>query len=163
MRSINRKRYGFTLIEAVMVIALIGIISVGIGSFILTATQAWVLITGREAAINTSRTAMNRMTAEMRRIMRPSAIIVANPAECQFTDLDGQTIDYRQDGANLMRNADILAAGLETPSGLAFTYLDGSGEVTAVVTNVRSIRVRLSLVSGTQRAALESSARIRNL
>ncbi|MDD4178472.1 MAG: hypothetical protein PHH14_00260, partial [Candidatus Margulisbacteria bacterium] len=64
---------------------------------------------------------------------------------------------------NLFRNSDLLTTGLASPEGLRFTYLDTTGEATATKQNMRSIRVLLTLTSGTQRTTLESSARIRNL
>lgn len=153
---------GFTLIELVMVMSLAAILSFTFGGFIITSMQAWLLVTGRDAAVSSSRTALNRMTAEIRRIKKAENIIIFSTSECQFLDLDSQNIDFRQSGGDLLRNSDVLAAGLTLPLGLRFTYLDATGEVAAVKQNIRSIRVWLSLNAGGQGATLESAARIRN-
>jgi prepilin-type N-terminal cleavage/methylation domain-containing protein len=154
---------GFTLIETAIVISLLAVISFGIASFIMTSIQAWLLISQRDAVVGRSRTAMNRMVYELRRIKKPQNILTSEAAEVGFLDLDSQIVDFKQSGATLLRNADILATGLASPEGLRFTYLDATGEVTAVKQDMRSIRILLVLTSGTQLTTLESAARIRNL
>lgn len=161
MKSVTKK--GFTLIETIVTTTLLAIIALGIGSFIITSLQAWVFMSGRESAVGRTRSAMNRMTAELRRIKKPQNILVSENSECQFIDLDVNIVDFKQSGTNLLRDNDILATGLASPEGLRFTYLDSTGEATSTDLNVRSIRVWLSLTSGTQTTTLESSARIRNL
>ena len=156
MKSSKR---AFTLIEAAVVFSLIAILVFGAGSFLLTSMQAWLLVSGRNAAVNTSRVAMSRVTAELRRIRTPQNIILAGSNEVSFIDIDVNAIDFRQSGASLLRNNDILASGLNTPIGFRLTYLDASGASTVITQDIRSIRVWLSLAGTT----LESSARIRNL
>jgi len=156
-------RKGFTLIETIIVLAVLAILTFGVASFIFTSMDAWVLISGRESAITKARVAMNRMVAELRRIRKPENILVYTTSEVQFLDLDVNLIDFKQDGTNLMRNTDILAAGLVSPGGLRFTYLDITGEATGAKQDIRSIRVWLLLSSGNQTMTLESSARIRNI
>ena len=160
---IHPEKKGFTLIETVVVFTLLAIIAFGIGSFIINAMRAWVFMSGRESAVSRARTAMNRMVAELRRIRRPQNILVSTTWECQFLDLAIDNIDFKQSGTSLLRNSDILATGLLSPEGLRFTYLDATGEVISTKLDMRSIRVWLSLASGTQLVTLESSARIRNL
>ncbi len=159
----NKRKNGFTLIEAVVVFSLLAIITFGLASFIINALQAWLLISNRDAAVATGRVTMNRLVAELRRIKSPSDILVSASTECKFLDLDANTIDFVQTGTNLYRNGDSLCANLAASGGLLFTYLGSTGEVTAVTANMRAVRVKLSLIAGPQMTTLESSARIRNL
>ncbi|MGB9613647.1 MAG: PulJ/GspJ family protein [Candidatus Margulisiibacteriota bacterium] len=154
---------GYTLIETIVVISLLAIIAFGFGSFIVTALQNWILISARDSLISSARQAMNRITAELRRIRKPQNILTYTTSEVQFIDIDTEVVDFKQSGTNLLRNNDILIANLASPEGLRFTYLDTSGEATWVKQNIRSIRVWLYLVSRDQFTTLESSARIRNL
>lgn len=154
---------GFTLIEVVIVISLLMVFSYNIGSFIFTATQSWLQISGREPTVNNTRVALNRMLLELRRIKKPQNITIFTTSECQFLDLDNQTIDYKQTGANLMRNADVMSTGLSTPTGLRFTYLDANSNQTATKQSIRCIRVWLSVLNSGRGITLESSARLRNL
>jgi len=158
---------GVNLVEAVITIVLLAIMLTGISTFIITAMRAWVIISGRESMVGISRGAMNRVTAEIRRIKKPNNITTPlSSSQLQFLDISNVTVTFSQEGTNLRRNSDILATGLVTPTGLIFSYRDSTGEVIADVNAkqaVRSIRVWLSFSSGSQRTTLESSARIRNL
>ncbi|MEO0094170.1 MAG: prepilin-type N-terminal cleavage/methylation domain-containing protein [candidate division WOR-3 bacterium] len=154
---------GYTLIEAIIVITLIAIIAFGFGSFIVTAMQNWILVSSRDSLVNNARHAMNRLTAELRRIRKPQNILTYTTSEVEFIDIDANTINFKQSGVNLLRNTDVLVTNLATPEGLRFTYLDATGEVTNVKQNIRSIRVWVYLISKDQFTTLESSARIRNL
>lgn len=155
-------RTGFTLIETVITLALLAVVAFGMGSFILSSIQGWVLISQRESAVTIAKSAMNRMTAELRRIRTPQDILIHTNSQCRFVDISNQTIDFVQSGTNLLRNSDVLATGLSSPEGLRFTFVDATGESTSVHQEMRSIRVLLSVISGRQMTTLESSARIRN-
>jgi type II secretory pathway pseudopilin PulG len=154
---------GLTLVEAIVVVTLMAIITFGIGIYITTSMQAWILISGRDAAVTTARTAMNRMVSELRCIREIQSF---EASKCDFIDIDMNNIVFMQSGSNLLRtflgSSNILATGLSLTEGLRFTYLDATGEVTAVKENIRSIRIKLYLSSGAQYTTLESSARIRN-
>ncbi|MDD4179902.1 MAG: type II secretion system protein, partial [Candidatus Margulisbacteria bacterium] len=68
---------GFTMIETIIVISLLAVISFGIAGFIMTAMQAWLLISQRDSAVNNSRVAMSRMMYDLRRIKKPQNIITS--------------------------------------------------------------------------------------
>jgi prepilin-type N-terminal cleavage/methylation domain-containing protein len=157
-----RIKQGFTLIEAVMVMALLAVLSFGIGNFIVSTMNLWVYVAGRQDTVKAAQNAMNRMVAEIKDI---KTLSTKASAEINFTDIDSNQIDFKQTGTTLYRvsgsNNDILATGLGSPEGLRFTYLDTNEAVTAVAANVRSVRITLTMTAGSQRATLESGARIR--
>jgi hypothetical protein len=162
MKSSNKK--GLNLVEAIITIVLLAVIFSSISTFIITALRAWVIVSGRDSAVGLARSAMNRVTAEIRRVNTLTSISTPlATSKLQFQDIGGTTIIFSQEGTNLRRNSDILLTGLATPTGLSFTYLGPTGEVVSAKQNIRSIRVWLSLSAGTQRTTLESSARVRNL
>ncbi len=150
-----------------MVFTLIAILSFGVGNFIVSSIQLWVFISGRQSAVKSSQIAMNRMIGDIRRMKDNNNIVPNNvPAytwEVTFLDFDSNTVNYRQSGGNLLRNGYVLATGLVSPegSGLRFTYINASGEVTANKQNMRSIRIWLRLAAGGQSTTLESSSRLR--
>lgn len=156
-------RQGFTLIEAVIVLAIVAVLSFGLGNFIFESVQAWLSVSGRNSAADKARVAMTRMTAEIRRVKKPQNIQTFISSEFQFIDVDNQNIDFKQTGTDLLRNSDILSSGLLSAGGLQFTYLDENGSITSVKKDIRSVRILLSLISGNQITTLESSSRIRNL
>jgi len=142
---------------------LVSVITVLLGGFVLTFSRAWFAIQGRDSAVGSARFGMNRMVAEIRQINPTDGLHAFGTSYCPITLVDGQNVEFRQTGTNLMRNADILLTNLSTPEGLRFTYLDALGEQTITFKKVRAIRVWLYITAGGQRVTLESSARIRNI
>ena len=161
MRS--RDRSGYTVIELILVIVIIAVMSLVLSSFIISAMNSWVFVRSRQSALSQGRSTAERIVREIRRIQKPSGILTANGSELEFVDVDSNSINFRQDGQNLMRNADQFTSGILTPEGLAFGYYDAALNPTAVNQNIRFIRVRLTLVRGNETVIIEDGARIRNL
>jgi len=163
------ERAGYTLVEAVVVFMMIAILSFGIGSFMVSSIKLWAFISGRQSAVKVAQTTLNRMVNEIRKMPRTGGLLKMSTWEVQFNTFDSaNSIDFQQNGSNLLRisgsNNNILASGLITPNGkgLVFTYLNSSEGVTAVSTEVRSIRIWLNLASANgQSVTLETSARMR--
>lgn len=157
------KAKGYTLVEMVIVMLALAVFGLAFGAFITKGADSWLFVRSRENALGSGRLAMNRMTAEFRRIRTPSNIISMEAAACRFTDIDSVEVTFRQSGDNLYHNNDILAGGLLNPGGLAFSYLDRTGLPTEIRADVRTIRIRLNLLKYAQVVTIEGSARIRNL
>lgn len=67
MHSVNmRQQSGFTLLELIVVIVLLGIISVGTTGFIVNSVQGYSDLARRDGIAATSRVAMDRMVRELR-------------------------------------------------------------------------------------------------
>lgn len=157
------KKRGFTLIEAVIVIGLLAVISLGTASYLFEITKAWMVVRERESALSSARSAMNRITREIRRINTPFKITSAEATALAFQDISAANVEFKQNGAYLLRNSDVLAGDLASPGGLNFTYLTENGGITPIKQNIRAIRVDLHLKVGQEDLYLKSSARIRNL
>ena len=154
--------------EAAAVFLLAAILSFGIGSFMISSTRLWFFISGRQSAVKTAQSVMNRLVNDIKDIKSKTSILKMITYEVQYIPYDSpNSIDYKQVGSNLMRvqgtNNDILATGLISPEGkgLRFTYLNSLEGWTGTSTEVRSIRVLVYLTAGGQSVTLESSARIR--
>jgi len=167
MKADYKLKSGFTLIELVIVIAILAVVSYIIASFIVSATDAWVFVKSRETALSQGRFAVERIVRELRRIDVPLSITVHSSTECQFFDIDDNIINIKQSATDLLYsenyNANILTTGLADPGGLNFKYYDSSLAETSTMGDVQYIRVQLSLVSGTQSITLWDGARLRNL
>lgn len=159
----NFKNKGYTLIELVIIIAVLAVLSFVFGAFITESMDAWVFVKARENAMGTARYAMQRMVTEFRRIQKPNMIITSDDSEVSFVDIEAGTVTFSQEATNLRRNADILVTGLDAGDGLLFTYLDADGNPTSVNQNIRSIRALLRVNKFGQTFILESAARLRNL
>ncbi len=159
----NKDKKGFTLIELIMVITILGVLSAGLAGFITTAMDSWVFIKARETALSYSRNSIERMVREIRRVKKPTNIITAATTECKFVDINYNTVCFSQEGTNLRRNNDIMTTGVSSPEGLKFSYFNASMEAVILNQDIRFIKVRLYLKKGTQGVTLEDGARIRNL
>jgi len=85
---------GFTLIELVVVIVLLGIMSVGITSFINLSTQIYVNVADRDELIASARFAVERLNRELRNAL-PNSVRVTNDAtnQCiEFVPIKASTV-----------------------------------------------------------------------
>ena len=85
MQGIVRQS-GFTLVELVMVIVLLGVVGVGMSRLISTSVQAYVDVARRDDLTQQGRYAVERMTRELRNALPGSVRIgssgSANPIQC---------------------------------------------------------------------------------
>ena len=155
-------RKGFTLIELIITIVVIGIIGLMVAPFISTMLDTWIFSKSERDVVFASRLAMNRVVREIRQIKDTDSIATFTATELEFDDITDNTINFQQSGASLMRNSDELCDKLQDPGGLTFTYLDSDGDVTAVQADIRMVRVRLIIESGDSSITMQSLARFRN-
>lgn len=86
---------GFTLIEMVITIILLGIVGLFLGNIAGQAMGIYVDTTAREALIQQGRFLTERMSRELREAV-PNSVIVANvSADCKQRDLPVITDEYR--------------------------------------------------------------------
>ena len=152
---------GFTLIEAIVVIVIIGIISFIFALYIREGFDAWRFLSGQKSIALSTRAAVNRMVRDLKRAKKNVNITTRTSKEVTFLDVYDQTITFSQEGTDLLRNSDILLDNLQDPCGLTLSYLDKDGSPTAVTDEVQVIRVRLIDLKDGNRFVIESAARIR--
>ena len=163
----NRK--GFTLIELVIVISVIGIIAVIVGSILLGVVDAWTFKFNRNDILQDGRMAIGRMTREMR---TASGITIATAGQFRFIETENSgteatisnDITYSLSGSNLNRTENGVANLLaENVSSLAFTYYDASETVTGVIANIRRVKINVTLTKNGENVYLQSESMPRNL
>ncbi|MFH1347335.1 MAG: type II secretion system protein [Candidatus Margulisiibacteriota bacterium] len=154
-------RKGFTLIETLMVIILVGIISFVFAIYIREGFSAWEFLSGQKSMTLSTRAALNRVVKELKRVKQSTNIITHTSKEVSFIDVDNNVVTFSQSGTNLLRGPDILLKNLRDPCGLQFTYLDKNGNQTAITNDMRVVRCLLTVVKGENKFVVESAARIR--
>lgn len=142
---VGAEQRGFSLIEMVLVIVIVGIIA-SVGAQLM-GTGFQLYFTGRDtlSVDAQARLALERMTRELRTV-RPATGLTMTPAtQITFTDETGTAVQYILGGGNLMRNTQVLAGGV---TGLGFVYLDRAGAVTATAAQVFYISVQFTVTQG---------------
>ena len=91
---INKRESGFTLLELIIVIIILGVMSVGISGFISLTTQTYLNVSERDDLLSSARFAVERLNREIRNAV-PNSIRVSNNAakQCiEFVPIKASTI-----------------------------------------------------------------------
>lgn len=162
----KKEKMGITLVELIMVITIVGILTTAASMYIRETIGLWRFVTFRSEVTAQVRTALIRMDREIRQLKDDLSVYTAAATQFRFDDINANNIDYQLSGNNLMRNSDILAAGV---SGLSFTYYDADNNaltaplVSPVNTDIYRINISLSIQSGEQTKTLSLEVYPRNL
>lgn len=163
---------GYTLMELIIVITILGMLSVASMEFVLIGFQAYS--TGKDASDANWQglVALSRMGREIHLIRSPNSIDTTSTAALfKFTDEDGTTITYDLSGSNLQRTegasaAQILADGL---SSVTFNYYNSAGaSVTPPLSSVtaptiRYVQITLVVLKNNSNYTLQTTINARNL
>lgn len=170
-------RKGFTLLEIIMVIVLLGIVSVVTGALLFQGTRAFQVMDVRGDLKSSGTAAIERMTKEMRQIRCTSAgstctaqsndITNMTAGELRFVNSNNEGRGFRVSSGNLLLRLGSTAGDPEyTLSGnaasITFDYLKKDGTAASVSTDIWTINVTLSLANGQETINLMASVHPRN-
>ncbi len=169
-RALVTGREGFSLIEVVLVLLLVGVLAAILINPLRQGVQGYVATEARADLTSQARQATNRMVREMRNIQKEADntpnITVANATSITFVDVLDNTISFSLSGSAVQRNADTLADKI---SGLQFRYFDGSNtELSPPLSvadrdNVRRILLVLTLQDKGETVVVANQAFLREL
>lgn len=160
---------GFSLLELIMVIVLLGIVSAVGAPFLSAGFQSY--FTGRDIAETDgrARVAVERLSRDLRSIRAPSNLnlTVTSASDITFFDVDGNSIRYCLGAVGtcpgaateLMRNGQPLATGI---SALTFTFLTATGAATAGPANVFYITVAFTATQNSISKSFQTTVSPRN-
>ena len=166
-----RNNQGFTLIETIMVITLLGIVAAIIAIPLSQGVKGWFQATSREGISQSGRIAIERMAREIRNTARTAAnnpcISTATATSFSFSDLSGDLTNCNSitfcvssnqitcaiAGSYLLRTdasaTAVLADNIQNPPLFTlFTYYDGNNAPTAVATNIRRLSIEIVSTQG---------------
>ncbi len=148
MRRIRHRRRctrGFTLVEALLAIVVIGAMVAATGNLLITGMDTYRLVVDRSDALQRARFAMNFMTNEFEIIEDPTNDIASITAgSITFTPAGGGSVTYQAIGNDVYRNGDLLVEDIDLgQSGLE--YFTAGGATTSDPAQVYRIRVTLTV------------------
>lgn len=148
----HKNKNGFTLIELIFTIIVVGLVFIIGGLVVSNILNSWYIVTTNKELLFNGRVAMNRMVREIR---HATAIVDAKPtifkfnAELPYKNTTKEvSIAYAKDGAkNLLNRIEdgtsyILANNL---TNLHFEYFDANHHVTNDPNKIITIEIRLKL------------------
>lgn len=142
---------GYTLIELITVMTVIGVVAAIGAPLLIEAASAWSYASPyQNNAVLSAVVAQNRMSREIRRLKNDSSVTTAASSQFSLTDVDNNTITFVLSGSTLMRNSDGL---LDNVASLSFVYYDDSGGTIAsplvnpANTDIRLVRVNYSVLA----------------
>ncbi|MFA5073427.1 MAG: prepilin-type N-terminal cleavage/methylation domain-containing protein [Nitrospirota bacterium] len=141
---------GFTLIEIIIVIVIVGIISTIAAMIILQGVKSYAIEDQRSNVHYQARLAVERIAREARHIRNCSSIVgPLNPSgTLQFTDIQGSVVTFTVGGGNLSRNGNLLANGIT--SATPFRFLDINGNPTTTCPGIWFIEIDITDTQGSE-------------
>lgn len=156
-----KNRRGFTLIELILVVVLLGIVALALTAAFVPTARISVAVDTRKDALQNTRLAMERMLREIR---EARSIAVCCPlTSLTFTNAANGVIAYSWSGAALaplQRNAIDLACCVQ---GFTLNYLRKDGLPAALPAEVWRIQADLQVQVGNETVEFRSEVNPRNL
>ena len=164
-----KKEHGFTLIELIMVILLMGLISVFIGRFLIQAYQTFLTSNDIAEVEWQGFTGLERFINDVHTLRSPNDITGITLGAITFIDKNGNTVTYTRTGGTtnfLVRNSSLISGNILLASNipsLSLSYLDQNGNFTSGTVLIRYIPITLTVVRGNISTTFSSMAAVRTM
>ncbi len=164
----NPKSNGFTLVEIVITIVLIGIISGIAAMILLRGARVYSDEQSRSDVHYQARLAVERMAREIRLIRSATAtdITTMTATNLQFNDISGNNIQFQRTGASapysITRNGSALANNIQSVA-ISYYQNDGTTAVTlATVTTLWFVDISVTAQEGAETVQMRTRVHPRN-
>ena len=169
MNNLHRKKTvfsligkkGFTLMELVVVMVVVGVLSVTIAPFIKVNIDSYIQVRNGKDAMQAARIALNRMIEEIKRIPSPNNFIGGYSTSISFRMSDGVRITYKFNssyGTITRRRGGFFSDYIVLLKGVrAFnlTYFGDDGRASSSApSDIRRIKIEINLGTDQQNFTL---------
>jgi len=151
------KKKGFTLIELMVVVALLGILGYGIMKFFTNTYRIWWQASQQIDVQQKARAAMDEMTRFIRQARPVTGITVGEQAGedantmITFTHIDGRQISYYKSGDSLKRVVGVGTATTDViPEDLVSIYFILDSTMTPTQVDISTLAVQTPGIGGEQ-------------
>jgi prepilin-type N-terminal cleavage/methylation domain-containing protein len=127
---------GFSLVELVLTVALIGILSNIVSQTMMTQTESYAFVSHRKTAMSDARYAINRIAYDAMRV-EIEDITALSGNSIYFVDFNGLSTDYHVTSGNLMKGSELFLEGIQSFNIVAY---DAAGIATLVLADVRKFK-----------------------
>lgn len=139
------RKKGFTLVETILTILIVGIIAGVSAKILLSGLDTYSFVVNRSNVAQHARVAMERMVSELTEVEWTDILYMSN-SWLSYVDRDGLNSSFKS-GTNagqpaLIRGNDYLAGPL---GFIDFDYLQANGSTAFFSSQVRKINIELSL------------------
>ena len=161
-----RSEKGFTLMEMIVVMVVVGVLSVTIAPFIKVNIDSYIQVRNGKDALQATRIALNRMVEEIKRIPSPNSLIWGYSSSIRFRMPNGIRITYRFESGTITRERGFFSTHVVLLKGVrAFnlTYFgdDGSASSSAP-SDLRRIKIEINVGTDQQNFTLSKEITPRN-
>lgn len=145
----RRLQKGFTLVETVLGIVVMGIVMLAFASIARLSVDSYSLIVSRKEAMSQARYALNRITQELVSI-NPASITSIGSTNISFNDSVGSPTNFRSQTTNgvtqIFRGNDLLANNINS---FSFVYYDANNNIITDgnISNLRRIAIDMGVNS----------------
>lgn len=158
MKNRSAMKAGFTLIEMMIVMLIVGIISYVIAAGFMMSSKTMKTMERRSDVAAFLQEAVERSVDSLR---GASSIVTASPTTITVVVNGSQmTIAYNSGAKTITKNGGILGANI---SGCVITYYDVAGNATLNVSAIKSAKFAINGSSGGEPWTLESTVMFRRL
>lgn len=139
----NKLIAGFTLIELILVMVILGIVAASSSTFLLQAYQTSHLAPDLIEVDNAARSAIMTLQRELQNIRSNTSSDLSSTQSnsITFNDTSNNTVTYTLNGTTIMRNGFTF---LEQVSAFTLTYLDAQGATTNTVSQMRYVQFSIT-------------------
>jgi len=165
-KTVNRRQSGFTLVEMSVAIVILGILSMGITSFMTPLMNLMAHKNFVNGPATEARLAMAKMIRDINQIADNESVITANTGTLSFTNSSSETVTYALSSGTMTRNSVTIAKFI---TSLAFTYYNISNGVISTPsvspneTDIRRIQAQITVSAGGETATIRGQMFPRNL